>query len=49
MRTKIKKKRTINRGLLPKVGLVSSIQYGGQLRKLTEEAKLLAAHAQVMK
>ena len=38
---KLGKNCTINRGLLPKIGLISKIQYGGQLRKSTEQEKIL--------
>ena len=38
---KLGKNCTINRGLLPKISLISKIQYGGQLRKSTEQEKIL--------
>ena len=41
---KLGKNCTINRGLLPKISLISKIQYGGQLRKSTEQEKILHMH-----
>ena len=41
---KFGKNCTINRGLLPKISLISKIQYGGQLRKSTEQEKILHMH-----
>ena len=38
---KLGKNCTINRGLLPKISLISKIQYGEQLRKSTEQEKIL--------
>ena len=43
---KLGKNCTINGGLLPKISLISKIQYGGQLRKSTEQEN--PAHAQVV-